>query len=305
MRKKGLILAAGMSSRMGALKPIMKINGYPMIEWAIMNMRNGGIEDICVVLGKEAGRITPFLIPYQVSIVENKEYSSTDMFASIRLGLESLMSEDTEFICILPCDNPLIQPHTIKLLQKNFVKEECEAVIPTYHGVTGHPSLISMSMAEKMMTETAEKGMQGLFLKYANSIIEQECDDPGICMDADSITDFVTLSEYGRRRFGLAQEQVVAYWEEQRISQDVRVKAFEFRKAVVDEGMRLNERGAALDLTLFDSGALFSALFDGEKDAENKVIRLLREEGFEKIAEVYHDLNQFPIDRRNVGWTKN
>ena len=280
MRKKGLILAAGRSSRMGALKPLMKINGYSLIEWAMMNMRNGGITDICVVLGKEAGRITPILIPYQVAIVENKEYETTDMLTSIRLGLQSLMSEDTESICILPCDNPLVHPQTIHQLHQSFKEQKGKIVIPTYLNGEGHPPIISEEMAEEIMTHNLTHGLQEFFSEDEKNIWKLECRDPGIGMDADSPDDFLKLSEYGRENFGISEDQVVFYWETNQVSQDLRMKAFKLRKAAVERGMLLNDKKAALDLTLIDSGALLSVLFPKTE----KIIDFVKKEGHERLA---------------------
>lgn len=266
---------------MGALKPLMKINGYPLIEWAMMNMRNGGITDICVVLGKEAGRITPYLVPYQVSIVENKEYETTDMLTSIRLGLQSLLSEDTESICILPCDNSMILPGTIHQMHQSFLEHHEKTIIPTYLDCEGHPPLISREMAELILNQQASHGLQEIFSKFENRIWKQECGDPGICMDADSPNDFLELSEYGRKNFGISEDQVVFYWESHQVSRDLRMKAFKLRNAAVEKGMKLNADHAALDLTLIDSGSLLTVLFS----EKNKIIDLLIEEGYERLAQ--------------------
>lgn len=297
MRKKGLILAAGKSSRMGALKPLMKINGYPLIEWAMMNMRNGGITDICVVLGKEAGRITPYLVPYQVAIVENKDYETTDMLTSIRLGLQSLLSEDTESICILPCDNSMIHPGTIRQLHQSFLEHSEKTVIPTYFDCEGHPPLISREMAEVILSQQASHGLREIFSKFENNIWKQECGDPGIGMDADSPNDFLKLSEYGKKNFGISEDQVVFYWETNQVSRDLRTKAFKLRNAAVERGMKLNEHAAALDLTLIDSGSLFCVLFP-QKD---KIIDLLIEEGYERLAQT---LKYEPDGSDEQEWTE-
>lgn len=44
-----LILAAGYSSRIGKFKPLLALDGKPVIEWAINSFRAAGITDIRVV----------------------------------------------------------------------------------------------------------------------------------------------------------------------------------------------------------------------------------------------------------------
>ena len=49
MKGAGLIPAAGGSRRMEGFKPLLKINGFPMIAMTVQSMRNAGIRDITVV----------------------------------------------------------------------------------------------------------------------------------------------------------------------------------------------------------------------------------------------------------------
>ncbi|MBW2690420.1 MAG: NTP transferase domain-containing protein, partial [Deltaproteobacteria bacterium] len=46
-----IILAAGMSSRMGELKPLMPLGETRVIEHIVRLFHSAGVEDICVVAG--------------------------------------------------------------------------------------------------------------------------------------------------------------------------------------------------------------------------------------------------------------
>ena len=97
MRYKGLIAAAGRSSRMDGFKPLMRLNGFPMIQMTVQSLRNGGIEDITVVTGCRAQEMEEALRPLHVRIVENREFASTDMLASVRMGLLQIRDADAVF----------------------------------------------------------------------------------------------------------------------------------------------------------------------------------------------------------------
>ena len=58
---RGLIVAAGQSRRMGAFKPLLTLNGFPMIQMTVQSLKNGGIQDITVVIGREADRMIGIL----------------------------------------------------------------------------------------------------------------------------------------------------------------------------------------------------------------------------------------------------
>ena len=51
MKINGLIVAAGLSSRMKDFKPLMKIDNKPLILNTINSLRQSNIEDITVVVG--------------------------------------------------------------------------------------------------------------------------------------------------------------------------------------------------------------------------------------------------------------
>lgn len=264
----------------------MRINGYPLVEWALMNMRNGGITDICVVLGKEAGRISPYLIPYQVKIIECKDYEKKNIEDQIRLGLDSLMSPETESICIMSCNTPLVSPGTIKILQEAIWEDLKEIAIPLYKMDQGYPFCISLQMGEKMMTEPLNEGLQEFFFRNQKEIKRVQTKDPGVLMNADSIEDFTRLTQFGKERYGLAESLATVYWEEQKMSHELRMKALQCRTEAVNKGILLNEKGAALDLTLIDSGALLWDLFPRDQYSPKDERVYWEKEGYQTLAKV-------------------
>lgn len=57
----GLILAAGFSSRMGRFKPLLPLGGSTATERAVKSLRDGGIEDVRVVVGWRTEELVPVL----------------------------------------------------------------------------------------------------------------------------------------------------------------------------------------------------------------------------------------------------
>ncbi len=56
-----LILAAGLSSRMGQFKPLMPLGDRTVLASAIQPFRAAGIEDVRVVTGYRASDLSPVL----------------------------------------------------------------------------------------------------------------------------------------------------------------------------------------------------------------------------------------------------
>ena len=90
MKGAGLIAAAGRSRRMEGFKPLLEINGFPMIAMTVQSMENAGIRDITVVVGYRGEEVRRALKALEVKIVENPFWQDTDMLASVKLGLEAV-----------------------------------------------------------------------------------------------------------------------------------------------------------------------------------------------------------------------
>jgi CTP:molybdopterin cytidylyltransferase MocA len=86
----GLILAAGFSSRMGKIKPLLPIGSVTLLERVISSFFAGGINDIFLVLGHYQNQILSNL-PYkdQINIIYNPLYPQ-GMLSSIRAGINAI-----------------------------------------------------------------------------------------------------------------------------------------------------------------------------------------------------------------------
>ena len=74
MKINGLIVAAGLSSRMKDFKPLMKIDNKPLILNTINSLRQSNIEDITVVVGYIKDDLKDLLKNENVNIVFNENY---------------------------------------------------------------------------------------------------------------------------------------------------------------------------------------------------------------------------------------
>ncbi|MDF2930043.1 MAG: nucleotidyltransferase family protein [Anaerospora sp.] len=85
MRINGIILAAGLSSRMEAFKPLLKLKDKTIIECSIDSMLGAGVQQVVVVLGHRAQELeTVLLSRYEHSrlvLVRNSHYAELDMLS--------------------------------------------------------------------------------------------------------------------------------------------------------------------------------------------------------------------------------
>ena len=82
---KGLILAAGRGSRMGALteaipKCLVPLGGRPLLEWQIAAMSGANVEDIGIVRGYKGHLLDKF----GLDVFDNPRWAETNMVASLK-----------------------------------------------------------------------------------------------------------------------------------------------------------------------------------------------------------------------------
>lgn len=139
----GLILAGGAGRRFGQPKAFALLpDGRTFLEACADVMFQGRLRKIAATLPPDSkGKVPPTVHPIFLPRLD------LDMFASITLGLQTLVSDSTwQRMILLPVDHPLIQPSTIaQLADLDFA-----AAIPTLNGRHGHPIMICRTVAEQI-----------------------------------------------------------------------------------------------------------------------------------------------------------
>ena len=163
----GLILAAGLSSRMGGSpKALLPLGGSTLLGQAAAALREGGVRDIRVVTGHcsdavsiEAGRLG-------LAVIHNAAFAR-GMFSSIRAGLSALPSS-TRAVLLLPVDAALVRGRSLAALvgvwrQLPESRQETTVIIPAFGNRPGHPPLIGAAHLADILARDWEDGLRGYF----------------------------------------------------------------------------------------------------------------------------------------------
>jgi CTP:molybdopterin cytidylyltransferase MocA len=129
-RIAAIILAAGYSSRMGTLKPLLKIGDKTILERAIRLFRELGVEDVIVVVGHGAEHIIPLVHDCGAREVMNAQFKH-GMFSSVQAGVNALMPASEAFF-VLPVDIPLVRSQTIRDLLEAYRGGKSKIVVPCF-----------------------------------------------------------------------------------------------------------------------------------------------------------------------------
>ena len=109
-----IVLAAGKSSRMGANKLLLPLDGHPLVWYAINTACASSADVVLVVLGNEAERVAAALPPGRYQRVDNPRFAD-GLSTSLQAGLDAL-PKNVDGALILLADMPFTASATVEAL---------------------------------------------------------------------------------------------------------------------------------------------------------------------------------------------
>jgi molybdenum cofactor cytidylyltransferase len=182
-----IVLAAGSSTRMGTVKPLVRIGGEAMLQRVLSMLRESRADEIVVVLGYEAQLIRDTIALDDVKIVINDLYPQ-GVASSIRAGLASV-KPDAQAALIVLADQPFLQSATIDLLIEEYRIKKPEIIVPLYRGSRGNPVLLDRSVFHEVAALRGDIGCRAIFGNHAGGLLKLPVEDAGILVDLDTTAD--------------------------------------------------------------------------------------------------------------------
>jgi molybdenum cofactor cytidylyltransferase len=194
-----VILAAGLSSRMGQSKVLMPwAEGRTIIEQIVEQVSKSRLDHIAVVTGHQAREVKAVLKPLEVNIVHNKAYKSGEMLSSIKAGLSAMPDHIAAALVVLG-DQPRLQPKVIYQVMHAYAEGRSDLIVPSYQMRRGHPILIGRRYWPEILNLSADGSLRDLLRVHDTRIAYVEVDTDSILRDVDTPQDY----EQERWRAGL------------------------------------------------------------------------------------------------------
>jgi molybdenum cofactor cytidylyltransferase len=190
MKIEGVVLAAGLSTRVGENKLILDVEGKTVIERCILEMY-----DICskiiVVGGHRVEDIEDILGNYsKVELIYNPNYLD-GMFSSVKKGITNIKEER---FFLIPGDYAVVNKKTYE----DMLKVDNDIVIPMHNGRKGHPLLMKSYLIEELLEDIYCETLRDFISK--KGFIPIIVKDPGILMDIDTMEDYRETLLYFQER---------------------------------------------------------------------------------------------------------
>ncbi len=191
MQIGALIVAAGMSSRMGDFKPMLSIGSISVAQRVIATLSQSGVSKIVMVTGYNATMLERHLSGNGIIFLRNENYETTQMFDSVKIGLRYLQDK-CDKVLFTPVDVPLFTARTAATILASGAKLAC----PMCEGKQGHPILIANELIPEILNDCGEMGLKGAMDRCSEPLMRIDVDDPGTIHDADTPEDFSALVDY-------------------------------------------------------------------------------------------------------------
>ena len=101
----GIMLAAGLSTRMGEPKQLLPFGHSTIVETVVDNMLSSKLDEVIVVIGHESKKVREKIQQKPIRIVLNSHYQQ-GMLTSAQCGVQAL-SESVDAFALMLVDQPL------------------------------------------------------------------------------------------------------------------------------------------------------------------------------------------------------
>lgn len=180
-----VVLAAGMSSRMGSNKLLADVNGKPMVRHAVETAIASQSGPVIVVTGNDGDGVREALRSLNIQFENNLDFSK-GLSTSLRLGIKSVPTA-CDGALILLGDMPGVSTNLIDKLIAAFDPAEGRAIcVATRHGKQGNPVLWARRFFPEIAAIEGDVGARALVGMHGELVCEVEADDDAPLTDIDT-----------------------------------------------------------------------------------------------------------------------
>jgi molybdenum cofactor cytidylyltransferase len=137
------VLAAGASSRMGEQKLLLPLGGTSIVRRVVERVRAAAVDDVLVVLGRDAEAVRAELAGTGSRFVVNPNYAD-GMGTSFRTAVDAFDSVSAALFAL--ADQPFVTTDMLDVLLATYRRTEPLAVISRFGGVIAPPHVFAREL---------------------------------------------------------------------------------------------------------------------------------------------------------------
>lgn len=197
-RVGAIVLAAGLSSRMGQPKVLLPWENGTILEHILRQLVLGRVRELVVVTGHEAERVAQVADKLDATVAHNPGYAHGEMLSSLQTGLRALPEQVSAALIVLG-DQPRIQPSVISALVTAYAEGKGNIIAPSFQHRRGHPMLIDRRYWPELLSLT-DGAPRDVINRHGDEIHYVDVNTDSVLRDVDTPDDY----NEERRRAGLS-----------------------------------------------------------------------------------------------------
>lgn len=158
-----VVLAAGLSRRMGQAKLLMPVGGRAIVRYVVESVLAGGVDSVWVVTGPDVLPIEAALAGLEVQIAVNPA-PEEGQASSLRAGIAALPAS-VDAVLIALGDQPSLAPSIIPALLAARRTSSKLIVAPRYRDGQGNPVLFKREIFPELLRLTGDQGARPIIQK--------------------------------------------------------------------------------------------------------------------------------------------
>ena len=194
LRIGAVLLAAGEGRRMGGVsKPLIRLQGVPLIRRHLVALSGAGVDEVVVVTGHAREAVEAQVLGFPVTLAHNSAYADGQQ-GSVRVGLAALSgSFDAVFVAL--ADQPMIGAGDLTELIGAFKKRPAgHVVVPVVAGERGNPIVLDEVAHAQILASDANLACRQLTERQPELVHVHETANTRFVVDLDTLQDVHALA---------------------------------------------------------------------------------------------------------------
>ena len=194
LRIGAVLLAAGEGRRMGGVaKPLIRLQGVPLISRQLVALSGAGVDEVVVVTGHARHAVEDEVRSFVVTLAHNDAHADGQQ-SSVRVGLAAL-SGPFDAVIVMPADMPLIGASDLTELIGAFKKRPAgHIVVPVVNGQRGNPIILGDQALARILASDTNLGCRHLIERQPELVHAYETTNARFVADLDTVEDVQELA---------------------------------------------------------------------------------------------------------------
>ena len=195
LRIGAVLLAAGEGRRMGGVaKPLIRLQGVPLISRQLVALSGAGVDEVVVVTGHARAAVEEQVRSFSVTLAHNEAHARGQE-GSVRAGLAAL-NGIFDAVFVVPSDQPLIAAGDLTELIGAFKKRPAgHVVVPVVDGRRGNPIVLDELAHARILASGVNLGCRHLIERNPGLVHVHQTANARFVTDLDTLEDMQALAQ--------------------------------------------------------------------------------------------------------------